>query len=113
MSNKKLYNADGVIYSTDPDFRIEKKEDNISSLQVQDQLLRIKLDNKHRGGKVVTLIEGFIGPGKDLEKLGKELKSFCATGGSVKDDVIMVQGDNREKILQWLSKNGYLKAKLS
>jgi translation initiation factor 1 len=113
MPKKKLYNADGVIYSTDPDFIIEKKEENISTLQVKDQLLRIKLDNKHRGEKVVTLIEGFIGSGKDLEKLGKELKSFCATGGSVKDEVIIVQGDNRVKILQWLNKNGYLKAKLS
>ncbi len=113
MSKKKLYNADGFIYSTDPDFRAEKKEENISSLPVQDQLLRIKVDNKLRGGKVVTIIEGFSGPEKDLEKLGKELKSFCATGGSVKDGVIMVQGDNREKISQWLNKNGYLKAKLS
>jgi translation initiation factor 1 len=113
MPKKKLYSPDGFIYSTDPDFSIKKKEDNISSLPVQDQLLRIKLDNRHRGGKVVTLIEGFMGPGKDIDKLGKELKSFCATGGSVKDDIIMVQGDNREKILQWLKKNGYLKAKLS
>jgi len=113
MPKKKLYSPDGFIYSTNPDFKKEKKEDNISSLSVQDQLLRIKLDNKNRGGKVVTLIEGFSGSIKDLEKLGKELKSFCATGGSVKDDVIMVQGDNREKILQWLRKNDYLKAKLS
>ena len=113
MPKKKLYSSGGFIYSTDPGFRLEKKEEIIHSLPVQDQLLKILLDHKGRGGKVVTLIEGFHGPSKDLETLGKELKSFCATGGSVKDDVIIVQGDNREKILRWLSKNGYVKAKLS
>ena len=76
------------------------------------QNLRIRLDTKHRSGKAVTLVENFVGTEDDLEKLRKELKSFCGTGGSVKDGQIIIQGDQRQKILQWLQKNGYTKTKL-
>ncbi len=75
------------------------------------QKLKIRLETKHRGGKTVSLIEGFIGTGGDLEDLGKKLKNFCGTGGSAKDGEIIVQGDQREKILQWLLKNGYKQTK--
>jgi translation initiation factor 1 len=53
------------------------------------------------------LIEGFTGTNDDLQKLGKELKNFCGTGGSAKDNEIIIQGDQREKAMQWLLKNGY------
>lgn len=75
------------------------------------QPLRIRLDAKHRAGKAVTLIEGFVGTESDLETLGKGLKSFCGVGGSVKDRQIIIQGDQRNKVLQWLKKNGYTQAK--
>jgi len=74
--------------------------------QTQEKL-KVKLEKKHRGGKAVTLIEGFFGKEEDLQTLGKALKNFCGTGGSVKDGEIIIQGDQREKILQWLIKNDY------
>ncbi len=110
MAKKKLYNR-GIVYSTDPDLKIEIEEEEHETLQAKEQLLIVRLDTKHRGGKMVTLIEGFYGNEADLEKLGKQLKSYCGTGGSVKNDEIIIQGDHREKIVQWLQKAGYLKSK--
>jgi len=110
MPKKKLYNMNGIVYSTDANFKSEEKPKE-ETLPVHEQLLKVRLDSKHRGGKLVTLIEGFSGTEADLEKLGKQLKSFCATGGSVKNSEIIIQGDNREKILQWLIKTGYRKTK--
>jgi len=72
---------------------------------------KIKLETKHRAGKAVTLVTGFTGTEDDLEKLGKTLKNFCGTGGSAKDAEIIVQGDQRDKVLQWLLKNGYTQTK--
>lgn len=112
MANKKVNSLGGLVYSTDPNFKPfeESKEEEEILLPLQ-QKIKIRLDKKHRAGKAVTLIEGFIGKEKDKEELGKKLKTFCGTGGSVKDGEIIVQGDNRDKIVQWLQKNGYSNTK--
>ena len=73
--------------------------------------MKVRLDTKHRSGKAVTLVEGFAGTVSDLEDLGRKLKTYCGTGGSVKDGVIIIQGDQRDKITQWLLKNGYAATK--
>lgn len=112
MPKKKFNTSGGLVYSTDPDFKLpEENTDEEQTLEPAQQKLRIRLDTKHRAGKAVTLVEGFTGTGPDREELGKKLKSFCGTGGSVKDGEIIVQGDNRDKVLQWLLKNGYKQAK--
>jgi translation initiation factor 1 len=111
MSKKNKPDTRGFVYSTDPGFKFEEEQDNQETLPAARQKLKIRLDTKHRGGKVVTLIEGFIGQENDLEELGKKLKSFCGTGGSAKDGEIIVQGDQRDKVLQWLLKNDYKLAK--
>ncbi len=87
----------------------EEPEEIGEPVQPASQKLLVLLDKKQRAGKVVTLVEGFEGPG--IEALGKQLKNACGTGGSVKDGQIIIQGDNREKILQWLLKNGYTASK--
>jgi len=112
MSKKKIQSFGGLVYSTAPDFKlpIEGAGEQQTVAPAQ-QKLKIRLDTKHRAGKAVTLVEDFIGTYADMEELGKKLKSFCGTGGSVKDSEIIVQGDNRDKILQWLQKNGYKLAK--
>lgn len=111
--SKKNQSYTGVVYSTDPNFSFETNESTEqATLPPAQQKLKIKLDKKHRGGKMVTLLENFIGTKADKEAIGKQLKTACGTGGSVKDDEILVQGDNREKILQWLLKNGYKQSKI-
>jgi translation initiation factor 1 len=111
MSKKNKPDNRGFVYSTNPDFGFEHQQENMDTLPVAQQKLKIKLDTKHRAGKAVTLIDGFVGQEQDLEDLGKKLKSFCGTGGSAKDGEIIVQGDQRDKVLQWLLKNGYSKTK--
>ena len=100
-----------LVYSTDPSFRQEEENEEITTLPPSDQRLRVLLDNKQRAGKMVTLVTGFEGNMKDMEALGKSLKASCGTGGSVKDGEILIQGDNREKVMQWLLKNGYKNVK--
>ena len=108
MAKKKINSFSRLVYSTDPNFKLpDENFEEQETIEPSQQKLKIRLDTKHRAGKVVTLVEGLIGTLADLEELGKKLKSFCGTGGSVKDGEIIVQGDNREKILQWLQKNGY------
>jgi|SRR5579871_2340854 len=111
MSKKNKPDSNGFVFSTDPNFKFEEENENIETLSSKQQKLRIRLDTKHRAGKVVTLIEGFIGTDEDLQELGKKLKSFCGTGGSAKDGEIIVQGDHRDKVLQWLLKNNYSSSK--
>lgn len=108
MSKKNKPDVRGFVFSTDPSFRFEEENDAaIETLPANQQKLRIRLDTKQRAGKAVTLVTGFIGKEDDLEILGKQLKNFCGTGGSVKDGEAIVQGDQRDKVLQWLLKNGY------
>ena len=111
MSKKNKPDNRGFVYSTDPAFSFEEDKENIDTLPAAQQKLKVRLDTKHRAGKAVTLVEGFVGQEQDLEDLGKKLKSFSGTGGSAKDGEIIVQGDQREKVLQWLLKNGYSKTK--
>ncbi len=111
MSKKNKPDTRGFVYSTDPNFSFEEEQSTAETLQPEQQKLKVRLDTKHRAGKAVTLVDGFIGKEEDLEELGKKLKSFCGTGGSAKDREIIVQGDQREKVLQWLVKNGYKQSK--
>jgi translation initiation factor 1 len=109
--SKKNPDKRGFVFSTDPNFRFEEENSNQETLMPEQQKLKVRLETKHRAGKAVTLVEGFIGTAADLEQLEKKLKAFCGTGGSSKDGVVIIQGDQRDKTLQWLHKNGYKLAK--
>ena len=99
----------GMVYSTNPEYQFETgQETEIETLSPKNQILKIITDKKNRKGKIVTLVSGFIGKEEDLIKLSKELKTYCGTGGSVKNNEILIQGDLKEKIIHYLRSRGYI-----
>lgn len=110
MAKKKndWKNRDGVVYSTESEFDYDYNDGfEANTLPANEQVLKVQIDKKSRGGKQVTLITGFIGSEEDLKELGKMLKSKCGVGGSAKDGEILIQGDVRQKVMDILNKDGY------
>jgi translation initiation factor 1 len=101
-----------VVYSTNPDFRYEtEEEEQQETLPPAKQRLRVTLDRKNRGGKVVTLVTGYVGDEESLKELGRLLKSKCGVGGAVKDGEAIVQGDFRERVIDILKQEGFTSTK--
>ena len=112
MKNNDWKERLNVVYSTNPDYSYEMEDDGEQvTPEASQQKLRVQLDRKNRGGKVVTLVTGFVGTENDLKELGKLLKSKCGVGGSAKDGEIIVQGDFKQKVLELLKKEGYAQTK--
>ena len=112
MSKKNKKNRQGIIFSTNPDYDYQYEEgQGEETIEPAQQKLRIFLDRKKRKGKEVTLIIGFVGHPDDLKDLGKLLKSKCGVGGSVKEGEILIQGNQRDKVLEILLKEGYKQSK--
>ena len=98
----------GVIYSTNPDFAYQTDEaPEVETLPCDRQRLRGRIDRRNRGGKTVTIVEGFRGRTDDLEVLGKVLKVRCGVGGATKDGEIILQGELRQKVADILQGEGY------
>ena len=110
MAKKKndWKNRDGVVYSTESEFDYDYNDGfEADTLPANEQVLKVQIDKKSRGGKQVTLITEFVGSDDDLKALGKMLKSKCGVGGSAKDGEILIQGDVRQKVMDILNKEGY------
>ena len=113
MTNSKL------VYSTEsgricpecqkpaPECTCKKKPSKAQPIFRQDGIIRIRREVKGRKGKTVTMIYNFQPNQTDLKALAKQLKQQCGTGGSVKDGVIILQGDHKEKLLKLLEAQGY------
>lgn len=109
MAKKRARRKDGLVYSTDPDFLSEPEAEESEQVLPGEQEIKITLDNRHRGGKTVTLMTGFDLSDERLSDLSKQLKDHCGTGGSFKDQSILLQGDHRDKALRWMRKKGFTK----
>jgi translation initiation factor 1 len=90
----------------------KKKKPKAGLKTKQDGIIQIRREVKGRKGKTVTVIYGLQFDQSNLKALAKQLKQQCGTGRSVKDDMIIIQGDHIEKLMQLLKAQGYM-AKLS
>ena len=104
----------GLVYSTEtgrmcPDCRqpVAQCTCNAVVLPTGDGVVRVSRETKGRGGKAVTVVKGVLLDAAVLGALGKQLKTACGTGGTMKDGVIEVQGDHCERVIQLLKAQGY------
>ena len=106
--------ADYTVYSTDGG-RIrppDERKTTSGTTKKSDGIVRIMRDRKQRGGKTVTVITGVPVSDDALTALAQQLKKLCGSGGTVKDGVIEIQGDHRDKVQAKLTELGY-KVKLA
>ena len=112
MSNNDWKNRLGIVYSTKVDFQYETDEiEELETLPIEQQKLRVKVEKAGRKGKTVTLVTGFIGTDDDLKLLAKQLKTRLSTGGSSKGGEIVIQGDVKQRVVQLLLEIGYKNTK--
>jgi translation initiation factor 1 len=89
---------------------LRKKEEiprKVVSLPPHQQTVYLHRDSKGRGGSSVTLLKNLTLSEADMKQLAKRLKQICGSGGTVKENVIEIQGEHREKIAEELRKMGY------
>ena len=104
----------GLVYSTDggrmcPGCRrpLDQCTCKAAPAATGDGVVRVSRQTKGRGGKSVTLVKGLLLDAAGLAQLGKQLRTACGSGGTVKDGVIEVQGDHCELVMETLKKHGH------
>jgi translation initiation factor 1 len=105
----------GLVYSTDAGRMCPKCRRPIAQCACasarpaapSDGIVRVSRETKGRGGKAVTLIRGLQLDAATLAGLGRQLKAACGSGGTVKDGIIEVQGDHRERVIELLKAQGH------
>jgi translation initiation factor 1 len=110
----KSSSSSGLVYSTEtgrmcPDCRqpLAQCVCKARAAPAGDGIARVSRQSKGRGGKTVTLVKGLALDAAALAALGKQLRSACGSGGTVKDGVIEVQGDHCELLVEALKKQGH------
>lgn len=114
MTKKKLNSLSGLsglVFSTNPDAMKEEEPEVEETPEPKQQKLRVRIEKKHRAGKTVTIVDGFVGNDTDFTELGKKLKTKCGAGGSAKDGEILIQGDYKDKVITLLKEWGYTNTK--
>ena len=114
MPDRLVYSTDGGRIGTCPTCGKPYKQchcDDLVSTQAStkksDGIVRIMRESKHRGGKTVTVITGIPAGDDAIAALAQQLKKLCGSGGTVKDGMIEIQGDHRDKVQAKLTELGY------
>ena len=104
----------GLVYSTDAGRMCPNCRQPVSSCTCKqsvapkgDGVVRVSRETKGRGGKSVTLVKGLALDAPSLATTGKQLRTACGSGGTVKDGVIEIQGDHCVLVMDVLKKQGY------
>ena len=85
----------------------EVKEERVMDKKASQPRLDIILEKKGRGGKIATIVTGFTMTDEEVDSLASKMKSSLGTGGSARGGEIHIQGDKREAVLKFLTKQGY------
>ena len=107
--------AGGLVYSTDAGRMCPVCRKPMAScgckrapaVPTGDGIVRVQRETKGRGGKAVTVVKGVLVDATALDALGKQLRTACGAGGTVKDRVIEVQGDHLQRVMAWLQAKGF------
>lgn len=83
------------------------RADAAAARPIGDGVARVSRQSKGRGGKTVTLVHGLPLAEDELAALGKRLRAACGSGGTLKDGVLEIQGDQRDRVLEWLLQQGF------
>ena len=102
----QVANESRLVYSTETG-RIKHPKEH-KDRPASDGIVRVCFEKKGRKGSGVTTISGLQIPDEELKSLAKNLKKLCGTGGSLKNYVIEIQGDHREKLCANLEKRGHI-----
>lgn len=79
----------------------------LDSVKTNSEILRIVTDKKGRKGKIATIIEGFLQPNDKVEEIARQLKQKLGVGGSVRDGEILIQGDRKKEVIEFLCSLGF------
>ncbi|HEY1295940.1 MAG TPA: stress response translation initiation inhibitor YciH [Chloroflexota bacterium] len=107
MNSRLVYDSDAPLQKPPrpPKARAEPPAANLKL--PNDGVVRLLRDRKGRGGKTVTLVAGLPLAAAPMAALASDLKRLCGTGGTVRGEVIEIQGDVRERIKGELERRGY------
>lgn len=118
MATMKNSQASALVYSTEaggrmcPDCRAPvaqcRCKENNARIPATDGIVRVSHETKGRKGKGVTVIKGLALDAAALAAAGKQLKTACGSGGTVKDGTIEIQGDHRELVMAALARQGHV-----
>ncbi|MCC6815474.1 MAG: translation initiation factor [Saprospiraceae bacterium] len=108
---KKLSNLSDLSMAYSTHAHEPEMQEIIKNSNFANQVVRVQLDSKQRGGKAITKVIGLDLMSSELEKLAKEFKQKCSVGGSVKDGIILIQGDHVDKIITLLKDKGFKNTK--
>ena len=102
-------NDDRTVWSSEQGDLRKKKENpaGVTSLPPTQQTVYLHRESSGRGGKPVTLVKNLVLSADDLKSLARKLKQECGTGGTIKEGVIEMQGEQRQKVATLLQKLGY------